>query len=316
MALATGGILLVDKPSGMTSHDVVSRVRRAAGTRKVGHAGTLDPMATGLLVLGIDNATRLLTYLVGLGKVYEATIRLGASTTTDDREGEVTERAAASAIGSLTADDIERGMAALRGEISQVPSSVSAIKVGGRRAHERMRAGESVELAARPVTVTEFVATSEPRFVEDDSVRGLEFDARVACSSGTYVRALARDLGSSLGVGGHLTALRRTAVGPFRVDAAVQLDSLVTGDVAVRDAILSHAAVATALFPAVRLDGQQSRDLRDGKRPTVDAADAEIAAMLDAGGALVGLASIHDGTARVVMNLPVPPGEETEGVSP
>lgn len=316
MALATGGILLVDKPSGMTSHDVVSRVRRAAGTRKVGHAGTLDPMATGLLVVGIDNATRLLTYLVGLDKVYEATIRLGASTTTDDREGEVIQRADASAIGSLTADEIERGMAALRGEISQVPSSVSAIKVEGRRAHERMRAGESVELAARPVTVTEFVATSEPRLVEDDGAPGLEFGARVACSSGTYVRALARDLGSSLGVGGHLTALRRTAVGPFRVDAAVQLDSLVTGDVAVGEVLLSPAEVATALFPAVRLDEQQSRDIRDGKRPTVDAAEAEIAAMLDAGGELVGLASIREGRARVVMNLPVPPGEQIEGVSP
>lgn len=316
MSSATGGILLVDKPSGMTSHDVVSRVRRAAGTRKVGHAGTLDPMATGLLVVGVGTATRLLTYLVGLDKVYEATIRLGASTTTDDREGEVTATADAEAVTSLTAGDVERGMLALRGEIRQVPSSVSAIKVDGRRAHERMRAGESVELEARPVTITEFVATSEPRIVEADGAPGLEFDARVACSSGTYVRALARDLGSSLGVGGHLTALRRTAVGPFRVDAAVRLEALVTGGVAVRDVTLSPAVVASTLFPEVRVDGQQSRDLRDGKRPAVDAADAEIAAMLDAGGELVGLASIHEGGARVIMNLPVPTGEETEGVSP
>lgn len=305
MSESTGGILLVDKPRGMTSHDVVARVRRAAATRKVGHAGTLDPMATGLLLLGVGGATRLLTYLVGLDKVYEATIRLGASTTTDDREGEVIAVADASALAAVTSDDIEQRMAALRGSISQVPSSVSAIKVDGRRAHERMRAGETVELAARPVTVSEFVATSEPRIVDVDGNPGIEFDARVACSSGTYVRALARDLGSALGVGGHLTALRRTSIGPFGVDAAVPLAGLVDDDVRVSEAILSPARVAAELYPSVRLDPQQAKNLRDGKRPIVDAQDAEVAAMLDADGSLIGLARITAGTARVVMNLPV-----------
>lgn len=305
MSSGVHGILLVDKPSGMTSHDVVSRVRRAAGTRKVGHAGTLDPMATGLLLIGVGDATRLLTYLVGLDKVYEATIRLGASTTTDDREGGVVSVADPAALEAVTDEAIDRGMSALRGSILQVPSSVSAIKVDGRRAHDRVRAGETVELAARPVTIHGFVTTAAPRRVDRDGADGVEFDARVACSSGTYVRALARDLGDDLGVGGHLTALRRSSIGPFPVADAVPLEALVGGEVSVADALLTPAAVAAALFPSTRLDAEQARDLRDGKRPRVDAADAPLTAMLDADGALIGLASVAGGTARVVMNLPV-----------
>jgi tRNA pseudouridine55 synthase len=205
----TSAILLVDKPGGMTSHDVVSRVRRLAGTRKVGHAGTLDPMATGLLILGIDSSTRLLTYLVGLDKEYFATIRLGFATTTDDREGERV--GAVADTTSITRAQLDAAILPLTGRISQVPSSVSAIKVDGKRAYDRVREGEEVVLRSREVTVSAFDILE---------VRSGELDVRVECSSGTYIRALARDLGASLGVGGHLTALRRTRVGPFGIDDA------------------------------------------------------------------------------------------------
>ena len=214
---APDGILLVDKPQGITSHTAVSRARRALGTRKVGHAGTLDPMATGLLILGIGPSTRLLTHMVGLDKTYTATIALGAATTTDDAEGEVTETTDAS---HVTAVDLAAPMAALTGDIAQRPSSVSAIKVDGERAYARVRAGEQVELEARPVTVARFEALA---------FRGgpvAEVDVVVDCSSGTYIRALARDLGAALGVGGHLIALRRTRIGPFVVDGAPGADAL------------------------------------------------------------------------------------------
>src|SRR6478735_2764821 len=202
--MAAPGILLVDKPGGITSHDVVARARKALGTRKIGHAGTLDPMATGLLVLGVEAATRLLTFIVGLDKTYEATIRLGATTDTDDADGRIIEATDASAI---TAAEIEQGIAPLRGPISQVPSRVSAIKVDGRRAYDLARAGEEVVLAARTVTVSRFDVLAERR--EEGFI---DLDVVVDCTSGTYIRALARDLGASLGVGGHLTALRRTRI--------------------------------------------------------------------------------------------------------
>nr|BFF13697.1 hypothetical protein GCM10025699_50000 [Microbacterium flavescens] len=192
------GILLVDKPQGITSHDVVARVRRAAGTRKVGHAGTLDPLATGLLVLGLNSSTRLLTFLVGLDKGYDATIRLGASTTTDDSEGEIVTRASAAGV---TDEAVDAGIARLSGPISQVPTTVSAIKVDGRRAYDLAREGVEVELKARDVTISEFTVLER----RESTVDGLvvrDLDVRVSCSSGTYVRALARDLGSDLGVGG------------------------------------------------------------------------------------------------------------------
>ncbi len=209
---------MVDKPAGLTSHDVVARGRRLAGTRKVGHAGTLDPMATGVLVLGVERATKLLGHLALTTKEYAATIRLGQSTITDDAEGEVTGGAPADAV---TEEAVRAGIAPLTGEILQVPSSVSAIKVDGQRSYARVRAGEEVELAARPVTVSRFELLAVRRA---DGV--LDLDVLVECSSGTYIRALARDLGAALGVGGHLTALRRTRVGPFGLAEAHTLPEL------------------------------------------------------------------------------------------
>ena len=202
--LEASGIVIVDKPAGMTSHDVVARLRRIFGTRKVGHAGTLDPMATGVLVAGIERGTKLLAHLVAEEKVYEATIRLGASTTTDDAEGEVLSAADAS---HVTDEAIAAGIAALTGDIMQVPASVSAIKIGGKRAHELVREGAEVAIPARPVTVHSFDYTVR---------RGehLDIDAIIRCSSGTYIRSLARDLGASLSVGGHLVCLLYTSPSP------------------------------------------------------------------------------------------------------
>ncbi|TPJ29566.1 tRNA pseudouridine(55) synthase TruB, partial [Mesorhizobium sp. B2-6-6] len=199
------GVVLVDKPQGWTSHDVVGRVRRLAGTRKVGHAGTLDPMATGLLVVGVNKATRLLTAITGTDKTYTATIRLGQSTVTDDAEGEVVQTRLANAV---TPERVAEQVAALTGEILQAPSAVSAVKVAGRRAYDRVRAGEDVTLDARPVTVHEFTVHELRRL---DGGRLVDLDVTVRCSSGTYIRALARDLGEALENGGHLTALRRSA---------------------------------------------------------------------------------------------------------
>lgn len=215
------GLVVVDKPAGMTSHDVVSRCRRFFGTRKVGHAGTLDPAATGVLVLGIERGTKLLGHLALTTKTYEATIRLGAATTTDDAEGEELSRATTD---HLDRTDLEAPVAALTGDILQRPSAVSAIKIDGRRAYERVRAGEDVELPERPVTVHRF-AIGDVRRVGPF----LDVDATIDCSSGTYIRSLARDLGAGLGVGGHLTALRRTRVGDFGLDVARTLDELDAG---------------------------------------------------------------------------------------
>ncbi|GAA1280567.1 tRNA pseudouridine(55) synthase TruB [Pseudonocardia aurantiaca] len=208
------GLVIVDKPGGLTSHDVVARLRRILRTRKIGHAGTLDPMATGVLVCGVGRGTKLLGHLALDTKAYTATIRLGAATTTDDAEGEVLSTADA---GGLTDAGIAAGMAALTGAIEQVPSSVSAVKIDGKRAYARVRAGEEVVLPARPVTVSAFELLAR---------RGPDLDVAVECSSGTYVRALARDLGAGLGVGGHLTALRRTRVGPFTLEHARTLEAL------------------------------------------------------------------------------------------
>ena len=221
------GILIVDKPSGMTSHDVVSRVRRLAHTRKVGHGGTLDPMATGVLVVGVGKATRLLTFITGHSKTYEATIRFGLTTSTDDAEGVLVQ-----ALGctSLSLDELEHAMEGLRGEIDQVPSSVSAKKIDGKRAYELVREGVEVELKANRVTVSRFERCSDLRRATLDTPSGrlevLDVDVVVDCSSGTYIRALARDLGSALGVGAHLTRLRRTRVGAFTLEDCRTLDSL------------------------------------------------------------------------------------------
>ena len=225
------GLLVVDKPAGWTSHDVVGRARRLCATRRVGHAGTLDPMATGVLVLGVNKGTKLLTFLVGHDKGYAATVRLGRSTLTDDAEGEVTGGADA---GHLTDEDVAVAVGGLTGEIQQVPSAVSAIKIDGKRSYARVRSGEDVELAARPVTVSRFdvLDLRRPGEVGADGEavpQGcLDLDVEVEVSSGTYVRALARDLGAALGVGGHLTALRRTRVGDLTLDRAVSLEALDT----------------------------------------------------------------------------------------
>lgn len=252
------GLLIIDKPSGWTSHQVVGRVRRLMGTRKVGHAGTLDPMATGVLVVGVGRATRLLGHLALHDKDYTATIRLGVATLTDDAEGEIVSTADASA---LTDEQIEAAMGPLRGDIMQVPTSVSAIKVDGRRSYARVRAGEQVELAARPVTVSRFECTALRRTVGQEGTV-VDLDAEVSCSTGTYVRALARDLGAALGVGGHLTALRRTRIGPYRLpDVAVDLS-----DEAPRSEMMTMAQAARLSFPVVELDAAQEADLRVGRR--------------------------------------------------
>lgn len=227
MSDTVDGLLIVDKPSDWTSHDVVARARRLCNTRKVGHAGTLDPMATGVLVLGVGRATKLLTFLVGCDKDYTATIRLGQATLTDDAEGEVTRAPGA---GDLTDEAITAAVASLTGDIEQVPSSVSAIKIKGQRSYHRARAGESVDLPARPVTVSRFVIRGIRRSVvhteggEDLAI--IDVDVEVTVSSGTYVRALARDLGTALSSAGHLTALRRTRVGGFGLDTAYPLADL------------------------------------------------------------------------------------------
>ncbi|TFV55005.1 tRNA pseudouridine(55) synthase TruB [Mycobacterium sp. PS03-16] len=212
------GLVVVDKPGGMTSHDVVGRCRRLFGTRKVGHAGTLDPMATGVLVVGIERATKILGLLTATDKSYDATIRLGQSTSTEDAEGEIT--ATASAAG-VTDAQIAAAVGALRGDIDQVPSSVSAIKVDGQRAYKLAREGRSVELAARRVRIDRFDVLATRRLGDV-----VDVDVAVDCSSGTYIRALARDVGAALGVGGHLTTLRRTRVGDFGLDLARTLDAL------------------------------------------------------------------------------------------
>lgn len=291
------GILLVDKPGGMTSHDVVARARRAMGTRKVGHAGTLDPMATGLLVLGVGAATRLLTFVVGLDKTYEATIRLGESTDTDDADGAVT---ASVPVQGVTDADIAAGIAALTGTIEQVPSTVSAIKVDGRRAYDRVRSGEQVALAARTVTVSRFQARSPRRLVEGTGGERpvIDLDVVVDCSSGTYVRALARDLGAALEVGGHLTALRRTRIGPFSVTEAVGLEDLNPSR------LLSAAAVASAVLGPVAVTEDEARDLRHGKR--ILGAAGRLAsgrAAIDPGGRLVGILERRGDDLKSTMNM-------------
>ncbi|WP_449283796.1 tRNA pseudouridine(55) synthase TruB [Leucobacter sp.] len=304
---AQGAILLIDKNEGWTSHDVVAKARRALGTRKVGHAGTLDPMATGLLVLGAGPATRLLTHLVGLDKTYTATIRLGIATVTDDREGDAVRTADPADVAALAADParIAAAVAELTGDIEQAPSAVSAIKVDGRRAYDRVRAGEQVELQKRPVTIRAF-EIGEPRTASADGTPVIDVDATVRCSSGTYIRALARDLGAALGVGGHLTALRRTEVGPFGVSGAASTERLVEGGPL---PLLGPAEVAGALFPELRVTAQQAVDLGHGKRLELDPEshrDAPLVAAIAPDGRLVGLIEVRGARTRVVTNFPTP----------
>ena len=262
MSRVESGLVIVDKPGGMTSHDVVGRVRRLAGTRKVGHAGTLDPMATGVLVLGVERATRLLGHLMLTEKTYKATVRLGEATTTDDAEGELI---AATAAGDLAEDAVRAAFARQVGRIEQVPTAVSAIKVDGRRAYQRVRDGETVKLKPRPVTVHELTVRALRRTVGMGGGSVVDVDIGVRCSSGTYIRAIARDVGETLGVGGHLTALRRTAVGPYGLDVARTLDAL-----AEEYAVLPLARAARAAFPAVDLEASAAQDVRYGRPLRLD----------------------------------------------
>jgi tRNA pseudouridine55 synthase len=288
-SVTTSGLVVVDKPQGLTSHDVVARMRRIARTRRVGHAGTLDPMATGVLVLGVERATRLLNHLVLADKAYTATIRLGQATTTDDADGEVVRNASAA---DLDEQAVRAAMAPLTGDITQVPSAVSAIKVEGRRAYDRVRAGERVELSARAVSVQRFAAVAfRPR------PPLLDLDVEVECSSGTYVRALARDLGAALGVGGHLTALRRTRVGPFTLEQARTLDELAARDDPVT---LPLAAAVRAALPVREIDDAQARSLSFGRSVEAVGITGTYGAFAP-DGTVVALLDEHDDMARPVL---------------
>lgn len=261
MVADDSGLILVDKPAGWTSHDVVSRLRKIAGTRKVGHAGTLDPMATGLLVIGFNKATRLLTYIVETTKTYRATIQLGHTTTTDDADGEIVQTRFANAV---TQDDIHRAVATLTGTIQQVPSSVSAIKIDGKRAYQRVREGEHVDIPAREVTIHRFDVEDIRRA---DDGKTIDVDVEVECTAGTYIRALARDMGEDLNTGGHLTALRRTAVGPYHVTNAATLEQL-----ADEFTYTDISQAAGKLFPTRTVSVEQAKDLIHGRR--IDASDS------------------------------------------
>lgn len=250
------GVVLIDKPTGLTSHDVVAQLRKKLSEKKIGHAGTLDPFASGLLVMGVGSGTKLLHHLFGLDKQYLATIRLGQSTFTDDLEGAVVSEASAS---HISLEQILREVRNLTGKIQQAPSRVSAIKIEGKRAYELARAGEAVEIPARSVEVYHFQVSSELRFVREF----LEFDVTVDCSSGTYIRALARDIGKALGVGGHLRALRRSRVGEFSIGDAFKVEDASN--------LRSLASVAEKVFPRVELSGQQAQDIIHGKRIGLDA---------------------------------------------
>jgi len=289
--LAVPGLVLIDKPTGWTSHDVVAKVRKAIGTKKVGHAGTLDPLATGLLVLGIESGTKLLTFLVGADKTYEAVIRLGQQTISDDSESAVIATASPDEIAKLSDEDIAREIAKLTGVIMQTPSSVSAIKVAGKRAYDLVRAGEEVELKAREVNIYSFELLSVTR------VSGfLDVKVRVECSSGTYIRAMARDLGSLLGVGGHITALRRTKVGHFDVTEANSIEEL--GELRLTEL----ATAARQLFPVVELTESEVTDLIHGKRISGKSELSGLAAGLSTSGKLVAvLESVKTDLKSVVV---------------
>ncbi|MFN8126104.1 MAG: tRNA pseudouridine(55) synthase TruB [Candidatus Nanopelagicales bacterium] len=284
------GLLLVDKPAGPSSHQVVAGVRRTLACRKVGHAGTLDPAASGLLVLGVGPGTRLLTFLVGLDKDYRATIRLGQATDTDDAAGTVV-----SSVGCPVDADVEEAVSRLRGPLLQRPSSVSAIKVDGKRAYARVRSGESPDLPARPVTVDRFDVLSR-RSETVDGVSVVDLDVVVSVSSGTYVRALARDLGDMLGVGGHLTALRRTRVGPFDVRDAVV-------DVTVDTPLLDLGAAAGMVLPTVTLDEVDARAVGNGARLPCVGADTPTA-LMDPTGRLVAVSVCRDGRWKHLFVVP------------
>lgn len=292
------GLLIVDKPAGWTSHDVVAKARRVCGTRRVGHAGTLDPMATGVLVLGVGKATKMLTFLVGLDKGYAGTIRLGQSTVTDDAEGDVTEEHDASAV---TDAEIAAAVATLTGAIEQVPSAVSAIKVNGVRSYARVRAGEEVALAARPVTVRRFETKRVDR-PPDAPTTVVDLDIAVEVTSGTYVRALARDLGAALRVGGHLTALRRTHVGRYDLSLAHTLEQ---AEALPERGIVDMATAAHAAFEVRHLSDEQEQSLRHGQRIDVGASQTDDpVAAIGTGGDLVAIMDESGEKARSRVVFP------------
>jgi tRNA pseudouridine55 synthase len=274
------GVVVIDKPAGWTSHHVVTKIRRIAGTRKVGHAGTLDPMATGVLVIGIGKATRLLGYLALTEKAYQATIRLGMSTVTDDAEGDVTAVAGAQGV---TDEQIETALAALRGELMQVPSAVSAIKIEGIRAYAKVRSGQDVALAPRRVIIQALDVVGR-RDLEVDGDDVVDLDVVVECSSGTYVRALARDLGSILGTGGHLTALRRTCVGPFTLKDAQTLEE---AERSLKIMPLDH--VVRECFTTLTVTERQASYIRNGRRLVGVTLPAHTTALLDEAGTFLAL---------------------------
>jgi tRNA pseudouridine55 synthase len=290
------GLVVVDKPTGLTSHDVVARVRRLARTRKVGHAGTLDPMATGVLLLGVNRATRLLGHLALTEKAYDARIRLGAATTTDDAEGEVVFVAPDGAVDAVDEDAVRAALERFVGDIEQVPSSVSAVKVDGERAYRRVRAGEDVQLPARPVTIHEITVG---RVARGEHV--LDVDVAVRCSSGTYIRAIARDLGQALGVGGHLTALRRTAVGPVGLADATPLAELEDAGTVT---LMPMPEVARRFFACLDVDEAAAREVGFGRALDVRLPAAGPVAVLGPDGAFLALyehrAQDPDGPARPV----------------
>ncbi|MBB4933445.1 tRNA pseudouridine55 synthase [Lipingzhangella halophila] len=286
------GVVIVDKPADWTSHDVVARTRRLAGTRKVGHAGTLDPMATGVLVLGVGKGTKLLGHLTLTEKVYEATIRLGATTTTDDAEGEPVAQSGAAEVAD---EAVHRGVQALTGTIDQVPPQVSAIKVDGKRAYKSARAGTEVELAARRATISEFTVHELRRVTADNGVF-VDFDARITCSSGTYVRALARDLGAALGTGGHLTALRRTRVGPYDLGQSATLERL-----AEEFTLVPLAEAVAAAFPARVLSADEARKVTHGNRISPDDLGAGPVGLYAPDGTVVALAEQAPGYRKPIV---------------
>jgi tRNA pseudouridine55 synthase len=286
------GLIVVDKPSGMTSHDVVARVRRLAKTRRVGHGGTLDPMATGVLIIGVNRATRLLTYVIGAEKQYAATIRLGESTVTDDAEGEITSRVSAAAVAD---EAIRAGLAAQTGEIDQVPSAVSAIKINGQRAYKRVRDGENVDIPPRRVTVYRLDVLAIR--AQGDVI---DVDIDVTCSSGTYIRAIARDLGATLGVGGHLTALRRTAVGGFTLAEASTLAEL---EERAPDVIgLPMADAARRAFRQRTATPDEAKILSHGGRLDPVGIEGPYA-VFDAAGDVLAIVTERDGRARAEIVL-------------
>ncbi|MFB6671779.1 tRNA pseudouridine(55) synthase TruB [Streptomyces sp. NPDC057684] len=286
------GLVIVDKPSGFTSHDVVAKMRGIAKTRRVGHAGTLDPMATGVLVLGVERATKLLGHLALTEKEYLGTIRLGQNTLTDDAEGDLTSSTDASGVRR---DAIDAGVAKLTGAIMQVPSKVSAIKINGVRSYKRAREGEEFEIPARPVTVSSFTVYDIRDAVAEDGTPVLDLVVSVVCSSGTYIRALARDLGADLGVGGHLTALRRTRVGPYKLDSARTLDQLQE-----ELTVMPVADAATAAFPRWDVDAKRAKLLLHGVRLEVpgEYAGAGPVAVFDPEGVFLALVEESKGKAK------------------